>query len=1126
MSSFGFWSNVGSHPSSSRARRNSRRQRGKPRAYGLVEGLEGRVLLSTYMVTNHLDSGPGSLRGDIQMSNASPGANTITFAVAGTITLTSGQLEISNDLTITGPGSASLTISGANQSRIFQIDSGVTSVLSGMTITQGRAPDGGPGTNGGSMVPNLDGGPGMSGGNGGAVYNLGSLTLSGDAVIDSFAGTGGHGGDGGTQQTIGRPIYGNGGVGGTGGNGGGVYSSGSLTVINSVIDGNTAGTGGLPGNSYSPVPTGMGGAGGGLYASGALIIVGSTISNNHGGSPGSVSIIGYPLGAPGDGGGVAVLAQSTIINSTFSGNTGFQGGGIYNTGELRLTDVTISGNFSAGGPYEGGGGLYAVAGDAVLNNTIVAGNLVRSIYNNSSYPDDIRGGVDTASAYNLVGDGDGMTGMAATAHNLVGTAANLIDPMLAALGNYGGPTQTMLPAFGSPVIDAGSNALAVGPDGQPLATDQRGLPRIAAPTGGAPIVDIGAVEVQPPPLNLPLVVTTTSDGYDPSYATMSLRQAIVIADLRDGPSTITFRAGLSGIISLNKNFGPLELTGTAGKIIIQGPGPALLSVTNIATDGTTLLQISAGVNAEVDGLRIAGGSGYNSPYPPTQILLNRGILTLDDCSLGGHVGTYTSGQVINRGTMIATNCTFDEYGTTSNSGTATLSNCTFKNNCQTFNRGTLTISNSALGQDDDTDNSGMLTLTGCTLTNNDELINEGRSTLLATNCAMTGMKGNPNTATGPTAGMVNVGTATFTDCTYSNSPMGFFNLGRLTLNNCTISGNSSSYGAGGGAIDNAAAGTIVLIGSTISGNARSSNVLGGPEIMGGGVYNLGTISLFNCMITGNTAAGSTSSDVTGGAMFNSGSVSLTNCTVSGNTATASGSPTNDATGGGIYNAGGHLLLNNTIVAGNQTIPAGALAGYPDDIDGSVDPTSAYNLIGDADNAAGFTAAQHNQIGTTAHTIVPLLGPLANNGGPTLTVALLPGSPAIDSGSNALAVGPDGNPLLADQRGYYRVFNGTVDIGAYEYGSSALLAGDADADGKVDFADLVLVARHYGMTNATWADGDFNNDGSVGFDDLVIVARNYGKSISLTSAAAATLSPAVVEQLPKHVRSHHRPTFPS
>ena len=101
----------------------------------------------------------------------------------------------------------------------------------------------------------------------------------------------------------------------------------------------------------------------------------------------------------------------------------------------------------------------------------------------------------------------------------------------------------------------------------------------------------------------------------------------------------------------------------------------------------------------------------------------------------------------------------------------------------------------------------------------------------------------------------------------------------------------------------------------------------------------------------------------------------------------------------------------------------------------------------------------------------------------------------------MAVGSDGKPLATDQRGYYRVFNATVDIGAFESGSTALLPGDADADGKVDFADLVILARNYGKTNATWADGDFDSDGKVDFNDFLILARNYSRTVSLATAPA-------------------------
>ena len=81
-------------------------------------------------------------------------------------------------------------------------------------------------------------------------------------------------------------------------------------------------------------------------------------------------------------------------------------------------------------------------------------------------------------------------------------------------------------------------------------------------------------------------------------------------------------------------------------------------------------------------------------------------------------------------------------------------------------------------------------------------------------------------------------------------------------------------------------------------------------------------------------------------------------------------------------------------------------------------------------------------------------------------------------------------MIADQRGDYRVFNGTVDIGAAEYGSVPLLAGDANGDGKVDFADLLILAQNYGKAPAAFTDGDFNADGSVGFDDLLVLAQNY------------------------------------
>ena len=109
-----------------------------------VLALEDRRLLSTFTVTDTADSGTGSLRDEIGLANAAAGANTIdfdptVFATAQTITLTSGQLDLSNTSgteTITGPA-AGVTVSGGGTSRVFQVDAGVTASISGLTITGG-----------------------------------------------------------------------------------------------------------------------------------------------------------------------------------------------------------------------------------------------------------------------------------------------------------------------------------------------------------------------------------------------------------------------------------------------------------------------------------------------------------------------------------------------------------------------------------------------------------------------------------------------------------------------------------------------------------------------------------------------------------------------------------------------------------------------------------------------------------------------------------------------------------------------------------------------------------------------------------------------------------------------------
>src|SRR5262249_37670472 len=149
--------------------------RSRPHRVALrLEVLEDRTVPSTFTVTNNLDTGvagDGSLRGEIA---AAQGGDTINFApgLAGqTITLTGGELAITKNLDIEGPGATQLTVSGHPASRVFDISAGVTVTIAGLTMTDGLA-------NGSSPV---------LASNGGAILNYGNLTLFNDVVSNNQA---------------------------------------------------------------------------------------------------------------------------------------------------------------------------------------------------------------------------------------------------------------------------------------------------------------------------------------------------------------------------------------------------------------------------------------------------------------------------------------------------------------------------------------------------------------------------------------------------------------------------------------------------------------------------------------------------------------------------------------------------------------------------------------------------------------------------------------------------------------------------------------------------------------------------------------------------------------------------
>jgi hypothetical protein len=216
----------------------------------LLDALEDRFLLSTITVTNTNDSGPGSLRSAIL--NAPSGA-TINFAAnldGQTIGLTSGQLALRKNLTITGPGADRLTVSGTNTSRVFDIQS-ATVALSGLTITGGNA---GLFAGGGILITStgslaLDGDTisgNRTGGNGGGVSNnpMGTLTVTNSTFSGNRASQGGALDNAGTASLTNSTLDGNTANGASGnpqvGIGGGINNSGSLTLANDTIAGNVA----------------------------------------------------------------------------------------------------------------------------------------------------------------------------------------------------------------------------------------------------------------------------------------------------------------------------------------------------------------------------------------------------------------------------------------------------------------------------------------------------------------------------------------------------------------------------------------------------------------------------------------------------------------------------------------------------------------------------------------------------------------------------------------------------------------------------------------------------------------------------------------------------------------------
>jgi len=488
-------------------------------------------------VTNNNDSGPGSLRQAVADANANPGDDQITIVDGlGPIVLTTGQLTVTETVTIVGPASKQ-TIDANSNSRIFGLtDQDETLTLRNLALANGST------TAAGQSPITCEAGTGQ----GGAVCARGGLTIENATVTNSsttgnYADGGGifvgrsanfsdctltgnsTGGDeagggavflrnlSGTTANLDSCTISNNQTGGQNADGGGIYAYSGINLSDSVVSGNQvlgnfsygAGlferfmgnnatiTNSVIRNNSSDV---FYGRGGGAYLSADALVRDTTISGNS------------TQGNSSRGGGLVLGSGSSLINSTVSGNStagsGSQGGGIYQrAGTLDVINSTITDNAASGG----GGGIDMInrfgASSATLNleSAFLAGNQSSAgNFESQGTGDDT---LTVNASFSVFGDPAG---------EITGTSEMVIldDTLeLAALANNGCTQPAGAPgsqecvvthaaAIDSPVIDAGSNPLG-------LAGDQRGadFPRVVAAAA-----DIGALEID--------TETIFSDGFE------------------------------------------------------------------------------------------------------------------------------------------------------------------------------------------------------------------------------------------------------------------------------------------------------------------------------------------------------------------------------------------------------------------------------------------------------------------------------------------------------------------------------------------------------------------------------------------------------------------------------------
>ncbi|MCY2940085.1 MAG: hypothetical protein NTV50_00270, partial [Planctomycetota bacterium] len=891
-----------------------------------------------------------------------------------------------------------------------------------------------------------------------SIFNIdtdGNLTISGVTV--SGAQTSGNGGgfnNSGTLTISNSTISSNSAT----GNGGGFNNSGTLTISNSTISG----------NSTTAVST----YGGGIANSGTLNISNSTLSNNS----------AFPSGTSG-GGAIFTSGILNISNSTLSNNSANRGGGIDNFGTANVSNTTFFGNSATSGP-----------GGAIFNFNLKTLNITNSTISNNSAPSNNGGGIFNQStgimniANTIIanstsgGDYAGAGTVVTNTNNLVEdgslTGASIGDPRLGPLQNNGGATFTM-------ALGAGSPAIGTAPG---TGTDQRGINRTTN--------DIGAY-------SFGIAVTNTSDNLT-SPTVGSLRAAINRANTTAGndqisvnltganPYTITLAGALPTILDATA----LINGAPRGTVTLTGLGSSSLNISgNNGNAGRdfNIFNIDTGGNLTISGVTVSGaqttmGEGGAFRVNDSTLSIFDSIISDNKARIGGGIYSTYGNVTVNKSTLSGNFAiSVENYGGGEGGGIANddysklyVDNSTLTGNSATTNgggihnkfNGNITVTNSTIASNRaDNGNGG-----GIFNSFNDTL---GAGIATVTNSTISGNSAN----TGGGAG--NIGTLTISNSTISSNSTtqqggGIYNLGTLAVSNSTLSGNIAKHGGG---FYNSGIATVTN--STISSNSVISS--NSASDFGGGAANKGTLTITNSTLSGNSALN------IGGALWNglNGNLTVSNSTLSGNSASYFG--------GGIYNFGTTTVTNSTI-SGNSAGNGGGIFNYSGSIN-TATLSIANTII--ANSTSGGDYAGNGAIGINTNNLVedgtlpgtseitgdPKLGPLQNNGGPNLTMALLNGSAAIGAGDSTISNAAPINGL--DQRGFAR---NTSDIGAYSYN----FASANDAVVSLDNSNQVVLTLSSSGTTLSDVNTLFNSVNNT----LTITAATSG---TLLTAPAAGIS---------------------